>query len=1349
MKKNLFKMLSIILSIAMLASMLVIPTFAINSLMDIPVKAGCYMTIETNKHSLKYMPGDDVIMTVRLHDASGKQISAPYIRYNLRVDGSNDAGYGEYQLYWTTVPFTDGEYTIRTKAIDIPGFMRLRVDILDENKTVIKRGYTASEGDWTAFGPSGQLSFFQGGIVVDADNIRTTAATLSGTQVGSYEGVTYDEYGVPSDFMSFWDSALAELDMAGNEPKLIELAQIPTTTYSNWYRYNHDLYSFKVSCPGDPTDLKSGETYVAGTIQIPKNVDLASAPIEMWYCGYGITLPGAQGSDSVKGKIAVTVAAHSLDYDFVNKIQPTSDAFNLHADQQGSTNYYGFSFSENQNREYVYFKYMLLRDIQAIRFVTKAFRSGGGVEFDASADETTRTLASEKLTAGLWDGENISSNGSSQGAFQAVAVAALYSETVGEKEQRITNLWAGIPWMCDVQGNTDTLKVQSTYRQHYNSKQSGTDGEAVGLNYYDTANFGRYVQCDTTISAGMGDPLCPASGVSALYNNIRTNGTDKNITLGFIQGKTHSTNDNSNKHTEEKIYTYKSVERPVGYTDAAGNFEADISDGVLSVWSLGDDKILTGTEGDAFVTYLADYASSITGIKIIGKFAEIGDTQFMFGALKNATSVQIDYRTDTIGAYNTTDYPGNFIGMSKLVTFGHVEFDQAGNVVEGSRHNTYEEGICDLRGFDYVVNHTGSSGYNALPRCIFRSTGVKNVIMPDSLMCGGVDVAGKLPVNGFALCQSLTEVTVPATVRVSELGQYFVWKSSKVRTIRFEGGVADSFTVGGYGTGGGNYPTNQGVEACVIYCPSSADADKVNAALTAIGVPDTSIKAAVLENIGFTVEGSVLTVPFNGDSGIAACDAAWYGAMGGITEVIIEDGYSYLGASIFDMTTVERIHIPESVTSISSECFGGRTDFTVVGVPGSYAETFAESYGISFEMNATKDNVIASDGILVKIAENNTIGSSVAIRFIFKWDAAATEIVGTPVKVGVVACSADYYSQAEGADENAKLIALLADTNTAKVKKNDIAAYDEGKMTLRGKFLADKTDASKGIYGYSYTLYDIPSNHYDSEIYAATYIKWDDGSYTVVSNSYEDASSATKNTISLYDVTLGLFKRGLINSEKVEDRYLWDVIKGFAGEDTNTLSANKVEYFFLPDNIAGGYVLAYRSTLDWRTDSANIAKSVMPNPSWSDANLATKQAKYSEVKAIVVDYGVGGTKLNRVFNSYNMASKSNIETVVYPSEFKFRDSSANGYIFLDNPKLKNVIWCHTDANGDYVEHMSDITWADDVTDRSSLADLRGFGSTFGYTQSFNNTAIVNIVISSDATVGTVPTGKVIWQEITN
>lgn len=1359
----------LILCIAVLVSGLVMPVHAINSLMDIPVKKGAYMTLETNKQSLSYKSGDDVVMTVRLFDASGKQISAPYIRYNLRVDGSNEGGYGEYQLNWVTVPFRDGEYTIRTKAIDIPGFMRLRVDILDEDKNIINRKYAASSGDWSEFGPAGQLSFFQGGVVVDVENIRTTASGRTGEQVGDYEGATYDQYGVPSDFMDFWADTLAELDEEGNSPKLIELSEIPVSTYNNWYRYNHDLYEYKISCPGDETDLKSGDTFVSGVIQIPRGVDLRNAPIVMHYCGYGISNPAPVGSDSIKGKIAVTVGAHSLDYDYVTKVAHTGDDFNLHADQQGATNYYGFSFTENQSRDDIYFKYMLLRDVQAVRFATKAFREGGTVEFDASASEETKALAAEKLVPGLWDGENIMASGSSQGGFQAVAVAALYSETVNGADQRITELYAGIPWMCDVQGNTDSLKVQSTYRQEY--EKNGV--EADGLNYYDTANFGRFVGCDTVISAGMGDPLCPASGVSALYNNIRTNGKEINITLGFTQGRTHSTNDNSANHAEEKIYTVRSQQTVAGYTDPAGNFEASVADGVLTIRSLGDTKILTGTAEDSFVTYLADYKTSIKTVKIIGKFAELGDTQFMFEALDAVTTMLIDYRTDTIGAYNTTTYAGNFISMSKLVTLGHVEFDGADNIVTGSPYNTYEDGVCDLRGFDHVINHTGKSDFDSLPRSILRSTGVKKVIMPDSLMCNGTDVAGRLPTNGLSLCNSLTEVIVPADVRVFEMGKFFLWKDSGVRTVRFEGGVTADFAIGGKNTD--TYPTADGITGATIYCPSQTDVAVVSAALSAADITDTCIKAAVFENDGFSVSGTVLTIPHNGDTGIASCDVTWYEAMNGITDVVIEDGYLYLGSGIFNMATVEKIYIPESVIEISPDCFGGETDFVIFGVEGSYAQTFANVNGIEFKTQAGLLNAITADGFNVRIKDYTGIRG--LFTFSEKIEAENNALGYTLVEYGALACSGTRYAQ-YGYDAKAIFDGSATDAYLQKV----VVVGENGVNRF--------VDPEKKQFCIS--VVGISEKNYCSDVYICGYQVWTDGeSEYFIAAEYVPSSGEKHYTANLYELTVYGYKSGLVNSETMDDVCLWDVLETQAvtldefneGEYTHggkqypvtstagytltddgsftfkniplldytgsaannvgwnfvptgleTESSTGIEWTLLPDGEdyvavfrrAEGLADDFKALMPRQTNDENSKAYFAHLPiheSWGCLTSA-KAGEYTinsprllaeqvaKIRTVVLDYGIDGHE------AAGLGFITSALTVVYPNNY----TNVADYGFNGCKQLKNVIWAN-----DATPHGKDV---EGIPDGEGLLDLRGMRELKTTRFIYGCSAVENIVFST-------------------
>jgi cephalosporin-C deacetylase-like acetyl esterase len=56
--------------------------------------------------------------------------------------------------------------------------------------------------------------------------------------------------------------------------------------------------------------------------------------------------------------------------------------------------------------------------------------------------------------------------------------------------------------------------------------------EALG--YYDIVNHAKRVKCPVTISAGLGDYVCPPSGVAILYNNIKSPKS-----LEVTQGKKH------------------------------------------------------------------------------------------------------------------------------------------------------------------------------------------------------------------------------------------------------------------------------------------------------------------------------------------------------------------------------------------------------------------------------------------------------------------------------------------------------------------------------------------------------------------------------------------------------------------------------------------------------------------------------------------------------------------------------------------------------------------------------------------------------------------------------------------
>lgn len=150
-------------------------------------------------------------------------------------------------------------------------------------------------------------------------------------------------------------------------------------------------------------------------------------------------------------------------------------------------NAYGFNDRENESNMTTYWRGVIIRDLMGLKYL--------------------KTLEN-------WDGENLAIVGASQGAFQATTVAA-HSEGA-------TYLEIGIPWFCDLRG------VEQGFMRGWRPEF------AEGLRYFDTVSHAQFVKCPVKITAGLGDYVCPPSGVMALYNSFKTL---KSITL--TQGATH------------------------------------------------------------------------------------------------------------------------------------------------------------------------------------------------------------------------------------------------------------------------------------------------------------------------------------------------------------------------------------------------------------------------------------------------------------------------------------------------------------------------------------------------------------------------------------------------------------------------------------------------------------------------------------------------------------------------------------------------------------------------------------------------------------------------------------------
>lgn len=282
----------------------------------------------------------------------------------------------------------------------------------------------------------------------------------------------------PSDFDLFWAGQIASLD--GVSPDLLSLDRLSPVS-------GFEVYRLKIACPEDCG-------FAAAYITYPQGAKPGSLPIRMCYDGYGVTDPYANRAPyCVTGQIAVTPFAHSME-------------LGHQADYYSSLSNYGFT--ENDRMETCYFRGMILRDLQVLRFAKLYFGAEGVL------DGNGESVAGQNL----WNGE-LSVSGGSQGAFRALAAAAL--------DHDVTFVDVSIPWMCDIEGqSTESDAMGSYFRPQYTSV----------LAYFDSISFAKRIPgtARVTISMGLGDYVCPPSGVFTLYNQLECP-----VTMTVVQGKKH------------------------------------------------------------------------------------------------------------------------------------------------------------------------------------------------------------------------------------------------------------------------------------------------------------------------------------------------------------------------------------------------------------------------------------------------------------------------------------------------------------------------------------------------------------------------------------------------------------------------------------------------------------------------------------------------------------------------------------------------------------------------------------------------------------------------------------------
>ncbi len=642
MKKLLRKFMPIILVLAFVFVLSIAASAAeLTNIEDIRTSASLnqiYFKVETDKDLASYSVGDTITFTATLWaDMDGDkipyndvQLYAPYVNYTLECDDGND--------FSGSLDATSGTVKIDITPTKAAG-VRLVLKAADSSKT----SYTGS-----------YIKIFEGGAITGA----------SSHQVSTVE---------PADFDTWWDSQLAELDAIA--PDLVFLQKLESKDSK------FEVYEVRVAGPDSTSDSQdaliesgNGGTYVAGFLTVPVDAEAGSLKIRLIYNGHGT---GRGGAVYDATSVTMNVNAHSIPLD-------REDAFYPALSEKSGSPLHNYAFIEEQNSVpgTSYMRNLLLRDVQAVRFLKKYFGTTGGTGIATTDTVNNPDAIDASAWKGLWDGVNCELQGGSQGGFQAIAVAGLMAD-----EQSFTRVQATIAWFADLAGKNDTNKIASTFRPAYKD----------GLAYYDTALFAKRVTADYVyMTGGTGDTLCPMTSIQSVFNNLQSDFK----TLIFYQGMLHGT---------EAPYPLSSIQsggtntasNPSGYVlTEAGNENGEVNDirwtldmdtGTLTFKSEGviNSTVLTANSHVNYVTYVPwkSYIPIIKKIVIDKNITAISGYAFFENHTElEVVEIQGESMTNSVASQSL------FRGCNKLTTIGHT-----GNLVKG---------IYDMRNFYWTAGNS-------------------------------------------------------------------------------------------------------------------------------------------------------------------------------------------------------------------------------------------------------------------------------------------------------------------------------------------------------------------------------------------------------------------------------------------------------------------------------------------------------------------------------------------------------------------------------------------------------------------------------------------------------------------
>ena len=223
-----------------------------------------------------------------------------------------------------------------------------------------------------------------------------------------------------------------------------------------------DAYYVSVECPNSRP--------ATGILTVPKDKS-KKYPAMGLYDGYGCYVQKEALSWVPTDRIVFHLNAHG--YEMGREDAYYTEFWKTISGQSG----YAFNNEENKNPETAYFYGMALRCMRSLQFLKQH---------------------------PLFDGTNLTVRGVSQGGMQSIWCAAL--------DHDVKAVSVEVPWCADLGGYTKG-RLRG-WRPDYQT----------GLDYFDIVNHAKRipVTCFTEIArVGLGDYVCPPSGVTIVYNNLK------------------------------------------------------------------------------------------------------------------------------------------------------------------------------------------------------------------------------------------------------------------------------------------------------------------------------------------------------------------------------------------------------------------------------------------------------------------------------------------------------------------------------------------------------------------------------------------------------------------------------------------------------------------------------------------------------------------------------------------------------------------------------------------------------------------------------------------------------------